>query len=93
MKYFFPQFCDTKILTIFSQKRAKLVKFTLGYENQKGTKINKNICHAKEHVWVPTARENDTGSEKSHSKWKVKKRQRSPAVGHSLVGKKLSSFW
>lgn len=52
MKYFFPQFCDTKILTIFSHKRAKLVKFTL--ENQKGTKINKNICHAKESVWVPT---------------------------------------
>jgi hypothetical protein len=66
MNYFFPQFCDKKSLTIFSQKRAKLVKFTL--ENQKGTKINKNISHAKESVWVPTekdegfttARENDT---------------------------------
>jgi hypothetical protein len=65
-------------------------------------KINKNICHTKESVWVPshredkgftTARENDTGSEKSQSTWEVKKRQRSPAVVHSLVGKKLSSFW
>lgn len=65
-------------------------------------KLNKNICHAKESVWVrshredkgfTTAKENDAGSEKSQSKWKVKKRQRSPAVVHSLVGKKLSSFW
>jgi hypothetical protein len=47
----------------------------------------------REDKGVKTARENDTGSEKSHSKWKVKKRQRSPAVVHSLVGKKLSSFW
>jgi hypothetical protein len=66
MNYFCPQFCDTKSLTIISQKRAKLVKFTL--ENQKGTKINKNIRHSKESVLVPTeedkgfttARENDT---------------------------------
>jgi hypothetical protein len=47
-------------------------------------KLNKNICHAKESVWVrshredkgfTTAKENDAGSEKSQSKWKVKKRE------------------